>query len=54
LSAHVRRANPRDAFGFNGALADRRRISRRGMPYGPYASEDAPVSYEEERALSPR
>jgi deferrochelatase/peroxidase EfeB len=51
LSAHVRRTNPRDAFGFNGALANRRRISRRGMPYGPYAAEDAPVSDEEERGI---
>lgn len=43
LGAHVRRANPRDALDFGGALRDsgaltaRHRIIRRGMPYGePY------------------
>lgn len=46
VGAHVRRANPRDAFG-DGRLARRHRIIRRGMPYGPpYA--DAP---EAERGL---
>ena len=39
LGAHVRRVHPRDAFGFEGRLVDRRRITRRGMPYGPYADE---------------
>lgn len=42
LGAHVRRANPRGALEFGetgafatpGALADRRRIMRRGLPYG--------------------
>jgi Dyp-type peroxidase family len=38
LGAHVRRANPRDQFGFGTVLVDRRRILRRGMPYGSYAS----------------
>ncbi|HEY1756481.1 MAG TPA: hypothetical protein VGG72_13860 [Bryobacteraceae bacterium] len=51
LSAHIRRTNPRDAFGFNGALSNRRRIARRGIPYGPYAAEGAPVSDEEERGI---
>jgi Dyp-type peroxidase family len=37
ISAHVRRTNPRDAFGFGGKLVHRRRISRRGLPYGPVA-----------------
>ena len=37
VGAHVRRTNPRDAFGFQGALVHRRRISRRGLPYGPVA-----------------
>ena len=37
VGAHVRRVNPRDAFGFEGKLVHRRRISRRGMPYGPVA-----------------
>jgi Dyp-type peroxidase family len=44
LGAHIRRTNPRDAFGFNGALINRRRISRRGMPYGAYTPEDQPGS----------
>jgi Dyp-type peroxidase family len=34
IGAHVRRVNPRDAFGFDGKLIDRRRITRRGLPYG--------------------
>jgi Dyp-type peroxidase family len=43
VGAHVRRANPRDAFGFDGDLVHRRRISRRGLPYGPVAPpEDEP------------
>jgi Dyp-type peroxidase family len=33
--AHIRRANPRDAFGGHGAASRRHRIIRRGMPYGP-------------------
>ena len=37
LGAHIRRTNPRDAFGFGGRLIHRRRISRRGLPYGPSA-----------------
>ena len=35
LGAHIRRANPRDALGFGTTLSSRRRIIRRGMPYGP-------------------
>jgi Dyp-type peroxidase family len=35
LGAHIRRANPRDALGFEGALTYRHRMIRRGMPYGP-------------------
>jgi Dyp-type peroxidase family len=34
LGAHVRRANPRDDFGFQGLLTKRHRIIRRSMPYG--------------------
>ncbi|CAA0121656.1 Multifunctional dye peroxidase DyP2 [BD1-7 clade bacterium] len=41
IGAHIRRANPRgslelerDAFDRRGALTDRRRILRRGLPYG--------------------
>ena len=36
MGAHIRRANPRDALGFGGLLVDRRRIIRRGIPYGAY------------------
>jgi Dyp-type peroxidase family len=43
IGAHVRRTNPRDAFGFKGKLINRRRITRRGLPYGPYVPEDQPV-----------
>jgi Dyp-type peroxidase family len=34
LGAHIRRANPRDALGFNGKLVDRHRLIRRSIPYG--------------------
>jgi Dyp-type peroxidase family len=34
LGAHIRRSNPRDALGFRSTLSVRRRIIRRGMPYG--------------------
>jgi deferrochelatase/peroxidase EfeB len=33
--AHIRRTNPRDAFGGNGRATRRHRIVRRGIPYGP-------------------
>ncbi len=33
MGAHVRRANPRDALGYQGKLVKRHRIIRRGMPY---------------------
>ncbi|HEX4345715.1 MAG TPA: Dyp-type peroxidase [Solirubrobacteraceae bacterium] len=35
IGAHIRRSNPRDALGFEGALTFRHRMIRRGMPYGP-------------------
>jgi Dyp-type peroxidase family len=41
VGAHIRRVHPRDAFGFQGRLINRRRITRRGLPYGPYAADDA-------------
>jgi Dyp-type peroxidase family len=41
VGAHVRRVNPRDAFGFEGRLVHRRRISRRGLPYGPAAPPES-------------
>jgi Dyp-type peroxidase family len=34
LGAHIRRANPRDAFGADDRRTRRHRIIRRGMPYG--------------------
>lgn len=51
LGAHIRRANPRDAFGFDGKLVNRRRITRRGFPYGDYVPEDQPVSDDDERGV---
>ena len=35
LGAHVRRANPRDALGWDGRLTQRHRLLRRGISYGP-------------------
>jgi Dyp-type peroxidase family len=35
IGAHVRRVNPRDDDGREGAAAKRHRLIRRGMPYGP-------------------
>ena len=34
LGAHIRRSNPRDALGHDGAMSMRHRMIRRGMPYG--------------------
>ena len=51
MGAHMRRVHPRDAFGFNGRLINRRRITRRGLPYGPAAAEGAPVTDQEERGV---
>ena len=51
VGAHVRRVHPRDAFGFNGRLIDRRRITRRGMPYGRPAPDGEPASDAEERGI---
>ena len=51
IGAHVRRANPRDAFGFNGRLSNRRRITRRGLPYGPYTPEDQPARDDAEHGV---
>ena len=49
LGAHIRRVNPRDAFGFEGRLVHRRRISRRGLPYGPAAPpENSPEGQDVE------
>ena len=51
MGAHIRRVHPRDAFGFDGRLINRRRITRRGLPYGPFAAEGALVSDEVERGV---
>ena len=51
VGAHVRRVNPRDAFGFEGKLINRRRLTRRGLPYGQYVPEGEPVSDEEDRGV---
>lgn len=51
LGAHLRRVHPRDAFGFNGGLVNRRRIMRRGLPYGNYVPEGEPVRDEDERGI---
>jgi len=51
LGAHIRRANPRDAFGFNGQLVNRRRIMRRGLTYGDYVPDGEPVSDTDERGV---
>ena len=51
VGAHIRRVHPRDAFGFNGRLIDRRRITRRGLPYGPFAAEGEAVSDSEDRGI---
>ena len=51
MGAHIRRVHPRDAFGFNGRLINRRRITRRGLTYGRFAPEGEPVSDNEERGV---
>jgi Dyp-type peroxidase family len=51
VGAHVRRVHPRDAFGFEGRLVNRRRITRRGLPYGPAATEGEVVSDAQERGV---
>jgi Dyp-type peroxidase family len=51
VGAHVRRVHPRDAFGFNGKLIDRRRITRRGLPYGRPVAEGDPATGAGERGI---
>jgi Dyp-type peroxidase family len=51
IGSHIRRAHPRDAFGFNGQLVNRRRIMRRGLPYGRYAQPGEPVTDAEEHGV---
>jgi Dyp-type peroxidase family len=52
IGGHIRRVHPRDAFGFNGKLINRRRISRRGLPYGPFAADGEPASDRDERGIA--
>jgi Dyp-type peroxidase family len=51
VGAHIRRANPRDAFGFNGQLINRRRIMRRGLPYGEFVPDGQPVNDQDDRGI---
>lgn len=51
MAAHIRRVNPRDSFGFRGLLTDRRRIIRRGLPYGLQAFPGDPVSDSDDRGV---
>jgi Dyp-type peroxidase family len=51
IGSHIRRTNPRDAFGFYGQLVNRRRIMRRGIPYGPYVPEDQQADDSVDRGI---
>jgi Dyp-type peroxidase family len=51
IGAHVRRVHPRDAFGFNGRLINRRRMTRRGLTYGHPVGPNEPASDREERGV---
>ena len=51
LGAHVRRANPRDALGFDAIPSNRRRMIRRSMPYGPVYDPADPMSDDRPRGL---
>jgi Dyp-type peroxidase family len=51
LGAHVRRANPRDALGWNGTRTRRHRMIRRGMPYGSALPDGTLEDDGEERGL---
>lgn len=52
IGAHIRRTNPRDALGWDGALSVRHRIIRRGMPYGPFLPfEEGQTDDEIDRGL---
>ena len=48
MGAHIRRMNPRDSLGFDGVLVNRRRIIRRGLPYGQWVPEDTPPDVTDE------
>jgi Dyp-type peroxidase family len=51
IGAHIRRANPRDALGFDGRLTFRHRMIRRGMPYGPPLPDGVTEDDGRERGL---
>jgi Dyp-type peroxidase family len=51
LGAHVRRANPRDALGWESRLSQRHRILRRGMSYGPPLPAGSLAGDGQERGL---
>jgi Dyp-type peroxidase family len=51
VGAHIRRSNPRDALGFEGALTFRHRMIRRGMPYGAPLEEGATSDDGTDRGL---
>jgi Dyp-type peroxidase family len=51
VNAHIRRTNPRDAFGFNGGLVNRRRITRRGLTYGAFTPLDQPGADDAEHGI---
>jgi Dyp-type peroxidase family len=51
IGAHIRRTHPRDTAGFNGGLVNRRRIMRRGLPYGTFVPEGQPVSDSDDRGI---
>ena len=53
LGSHVRRANPRDALGFDGLLTKRHRLIRRGVPYGPPAYDPAAADHEPNGLFDP-
>ncbi len=53
IAAHIRRANPRDAKGDNKddslLMVRRRRIIRRGRPYGPPTADERPLDGDGQR-----
>jgi Dyp-type peroxidase family len=51
LGSHIRRSNPRDALGFDGALSNRHRIIRRGIPYGRFHKENEKPDDSEDRGI---
>lgn len=51
LGSHVRRANPRDALGWEGRLTQRHRIIRRGMSYGAPLAGDSTIDDGRARGL---